>query len=518
MSAIGLPPSTVRKLALSVAAALLLTACTHVPFDAPRSEAEPLRPPGPTRATREISREIARNDGRSGFIPLVNGNDALGARLSMIEAAEHRIDMQSFLIKPDKAGSLISLALMEAADRGVAVRLLFDDVFTTASDRQFALLASHPRIDVRLFNPLSRRSTTTMNYLLDFRRVNRRMHNKVFVVDDAMAIVGGRNVADEYYQIGTESEFADFDLFVAGPVVSDLSQAFDLYWSDDWSVPVEALRRQQEAVDVAQVEAELTARAATAAAGIYERAMGSTYLADVRQGRIQMVPGDARVVIDPPAKLKVPPLEGERDLADALIGRIAMARRQVTILTPYFVPEDWGAHLFEQLARRGVQVRIVTNSLAANNHAYVHAGYMRHRKALLAAGVELYEVRADAPEVLGQGPPGSRMRLTMHTKLAMIDDETTFVGSLNFDPRSIRLNTELGLFIDDRRITEGFQRAVDDDLSRYTFRMSLDPAGDLLWNFDYHGLHQVYRSEPGAGAGKKAISRLTRLLPVEGQL
>ncbi|MDV7145803.1 phospholipase D family protein [Tropicimonas sp. TH_r6] len=436
----------------------------------------------------------------------------------MIAAAESRIDVQTFLVKPDKAGSLISLALIDAADRGVAVRLLVDDVFTTASDDQLAYLSAHPRISVRLFNPLSRRSTTAINYLLDFKRVNRRMHNKAFIVDGSIAIVGGRNLADEYYRIDTATEFADFDLFMAGPAVEELSAAFSLFWSDKWSVPVEALRNDATDVDLAQVKAVLEERRRAGIQGIYRRAVGSRYLADVSAGRVQRYFGHAHVVTDPPAKLRQPVHGGTRPLAENLMQDIAKADTQVTIVTPYFVPEDWGAKMFSDLAARGVRVRIITNSLAANNHAYVHGGYMRHRKPLLASGVEIYEVRADAPELVGDVAPGAGPRMTMHTKLVIIDDRTSFVGSLNFDPRSIKLNTEMGLFIDDLEIARAFLAAIEEDLTRYTFRVSVDADGDLLWTWRHDDVEQRYRSEPQATVAKKAVAATAAALPIEGQL
>lgn len=497
---------------------LALSACTYVPFDAPRTEAQPAEPRVPTRSRQRIEAAVDLPPDQSGFLPLVDGNDALGARLSMIEGARHRIDLQSFLIKPDQAGSLVSLALLDAADRGVAVRLLFDDVFTKANDRQLALLARHPRIDVRLFNPLSRRSPAAASYLLDFGRVNRRMHNKAFVVDDAMAILGGRNVADEYYQIGTESEFADFDVFVIGPVVEEIAAAFDVFWTDTWSVPVEALHRPTDPHDGAATETDLRAQAQAASAGIYARAVGSAYLADIRAGRVPLRHGYAQIVTDTPGKLKADVPDGARPLAEMLMSQVAKAETQVTILTPYFVPEDWGADLLAALPARGVRVRVVTNSLAATNHPYVHAGYMRHRERLLAAGVELYEIRADAPQVLGDAPPSSSARLTMHTKLAVIDDSPSVITSLNFDPRSIKLNSEIGLFIVSAPIARGFLDEIDEDLPQYTYRLSLDPDGGLLWTYAWGGRTETHRAEPGASAARKAIAGLTRLLPVEGQL
>lgn len=502
---------------LRVLAVIVATGCTYVPFDSPRQD------PVPHPAAQQMPHDpaigllTASQGGRSAFFPLTDGTDALGARLSMIEAARTSISLQTFLIKPDKAGGLVSLALIDAANRGVAVRILVDDAFTTASDAQIAYLAAHPRIDVRIFNPLSRRSPTVVNYALDFGRVNRRMHNKAFIVDNEKAIIGGRNIADEYYQIGSSTEFADFDLFVAGPAVPKLSQEFDLFWSDRWSVPVEALNGSGRGIDPDKVHAVLAQKATEGAAGIYRRAINSRYLADVKAGRVKPYYGYAQVLSDPPSKLKQPVRGGDRPLAEALMQRLARARSQVTIVTPYFVPQDWGADLLAGLARKGVKVRIVTNSLAATNHAYVHGGYTRHRMPLLEAGVEIYEIRADAPSIVGDALSGSDIELTMHTKLVIVDD-TSFVGSLNFDPRSIKINTEMGVFIDDPDIAREFERRIDEDLSRYTFRLRTAPDGGLIWDWNYDGRREIYRSEPGASTMKKAVAFGASLLPIECQL
>ena len=494
----------------------VLCACTYVPFDAPREPRPAPGNSGRTHAERRIAEVRSSRAGQTAFYPLVAGNDALGARLSLIAAAESQIDIQTFLIKPDSAAALISLALIEAADRGVNVRLLVDDVFTTASDAQIAYLAAHPRISVRLFNPLSRQSPKAMNYLIDFGRVNRRMHNKAFIVDRGVAVIGGRNIADEYYQVDTTTEFADFDLFMAGPAVSDLTHAFEIFWSDRWSVPAGAFWPKE--VDPAEVRAGLEMRAAAGAAGVYRRAMGSTYLQDLRSGAVPATWGRARVVSDLPRKLRVSPGPGERRVGDALVQRLVAAKTQVTVISPYFVPRAWGADLFTELAQRGVRVRIVTNSLAANNHPYVHGGYLRHRKALLEAGVELYEVRADVLERLGETAPGSDTQLTMHTKLIIIDEDTSFVGSLNFDPRSININSEMGVFIDGPHAARGFLAAIEEDLKKYAFRVMRTEQGALRWVWSYDNRTEVFSSDPGASLLRKATAGIAAVLPIEGQL
>ncbi|CTQ52949.1 Major cardiolipin synthase ClsA [Roseibium album] len=495
-----------------------LASCTHVPFNFPKtaSYASTL----PKRSTTFIEAEelIRGHGGKSAFIPLVEGNDALGARLKLIEAAEHSIDAQYFLIKPDSAGSLFSLALINAAERGVRVRLLVDDVFTTANDEQLAYLSSYDNIEVRIFNPLSRNSTKAMNFVLDFGRVNRRMHNKSLTIDNAMSIVGGRNIAEEYFQINTNAEFADFDLFCAGPVARKITAAFDIFWNDPLAVPIEAFVSMPTEIKRQDTRARIEEKTRQATLGVYQRAINSRYLRDISAGKVQLDYANVQVVTDDPDKLRTPVRDGERLVADAIRREMEHATSEVTIITPYFVPRKEGVKFYKTLSARGVRVRVITNSLASTNHAYVHGGYAPYRKELLKAGVELYEVRADAPEVLGEVLSGSDIKLTMHSKAALFDRKRMFVGSLNFDPRSIEINTELGLIIADRRMVSKIAGSLEKGLRDYTYRVELGEDGKLTWTYSGAGLSEVLVSEPGAGIVSKTVSWITRVLPVEGQL
>lgn len=493
----------------------LCTGCANVPFDAPRAKSFSTDLPVSRHSGSQIELQLAHRPSQSALIPLADGNDALGARLRMIEAANHSIDMQYFLLKPDLAGAIITLALLEAAERGVRVRVLLDDVFTTASDKEIALLDAHPNVHVRLVNPLSRNSPKLWNFLVDFGRVNRRMHNKSMTVDRSTAIVGGRNLADEYYRVDTTAEFADFDIFLLGPVVQEIADQFDIYWNDPLSVPLDAFATV-DAKRLDEIESDLEAREAEALTGLYQRAVMSRYLAEVRAGKHPLYFAKMRVSNDMPDKLKVPVSEGDRILASDLLASMAAAREEVLLVTPYFVPEDWGARFFVDLAARGVRVRIITNSLASTNHAYVHAGYKRHRKDLLAAGVELYEIRADA--IAASTGDEAAAKLTMHTKLALVDGRKLFVGSLNFDPRSIKINSEFGVFIDDPNLGAEFQRSLVEDIPPLTYSVHPTTAGNLAWVFDDGARREILFSDPDASRWRKFVAWLTGLLPVEGQL
>lgn len=469
--------------------------------------------PSNGKNTAAMAARLNESNSPAVFVPLAGGNDALGARLRLIEAAESSIDIKTFLIKPDMAGALIWLELYEAAERGVRVRLLFDDVFTTARDDQIATLDAHPNVEIRAFNPLSRRIPYVANFLLDFSRVNRRMHNKAMIVDGSFAILGGRNIADEYYQIGTDHEFADFDLLMVGQATQSVSQAFDTFWNDYWSLPLADIAKG-DSEPLRHALALFRQEASTNATKVYRKAVDSDFLQSLVDGEIPVHHGDASIVVDDIAKLRLPPGAGPTLVADAFYAALDDAKSDVVVMTPYFVPGEDGAKAIAALAKRGVRVQVVTNSLASNNHAYVHGGYAKYRRQLLAAGAEFYEVRADAPKVvLGLDTP-----LTMHTKLALIDAETIFAGSTNIDPRSFLQNTEISVIIDSKSLAENILDRVEAAKAAYTFSVKVGPQGEEVWYYNGHEGTQTFDAEPGAGFVARVVAWVAGWLPVEDQL
>ncbi|SHG82158.1 putative cardiolipin synthase [Marivita hallyeonensis] len=491
---------------------LSLSSCTYVPFEEERVASQAL--PGDGTEAANLAAQLSNGDADyTALVPLLSGNDALGARLRMIEGAQESIDLQTFLIKPDMAGTLVWLELYQAAERGVRVRLLFDDVFTTARDDQIATLDAHPNVEIRVFNPLSRNSVAAMNFLLDFARVNRRMHNKAMVADASLAIIGGRNIADEYYQIGTDHEFADFDLLLIGAVTDEVSEAFDLYWNDQWSVPLENIATSDPS-PLQQVVAEFRERSQSELYSVYSGAIESDFLTSVANGTTPLNEGTARIIVDHPQKLRLRPGRGPSAVAEAFYDTMERARDDILIMTPYFVPQDALADLLISQAQNGVRVRVVTNSLASNNHAYVHGGYANYRERLLAAGVELLEVRADAPALVN----GLDTPLTMHTKLAVIDGTTVFAGSTNVDPRSFKLNTEVALIGDSTSLAQGIRSRVDAVASDYAFQVRLTDNEKLAWYYEGTAGAETYSTEPGARLLDRIVAKITSWLPVEGQL
>ncbi len=498
--------------------AVLLSACAPVPLDQPKAVTQAAIAPVSSELKQAAATITANgNPSQSALILLVEGNEALGARLRLIERAEHTLDLQYFLFKPDLAGALVAQALLDAADRGVRVRFLVDDIFTTVPDTSLGLLDVHPNIEVRVFNPVLRPGPKSLGLLAEFSRANRRMHNKLFVVDGAVAIIGGRNIADEYFQIQTDTDFADFELLAMGPVLTELEQAFDLFWNDGWAVPIASLRERPSAEELQSARAALT-RALIPARDTYEAAVNAPHFTRLSTGEAPVFRARTRLVVDPPEKLKTPVRGGPRLVAEDLLTSITNATESVVLISPYFVPEDYGARLFADLARRGVEVRIITNSVGSTNHAYVHAGYRRHREDLLRAGVKLHEIRPDALQASGRLPRDNEIGLVMHTKLAVIDRDEVFIGSLNFDPRSIKLNTEIGVFAKGRDFAGFMHDEIERQLGTFTYRLTLSKSGALQWHYDFPKAPTVTDSEPGVTFWNSLVIGVTELLDIELQL
>ncbi len=502
----------------AVLLALFLSACTSVPFDYPRTPSESI-PASTDSYYGTLYEEWKDEHGElSGFLPLIPGIDALGARLVMMEKAESSIDAQYFLIKPDQAGELFLGKLLRAADRGVRVRLLIDDIFTPRMDSELALMNSHPHIEVRLFNPLSRYSPRAWNMLFDFKRVNRRMHNKAFIVDGSLAITGGRNIAEEYFELKDQQDFDDYEVLMFGEIVAELSHSFDIFWNSDLAVPMEAYGAPTKKEGLVKWQQHMEAVVSGEHPSAYASAINSPVLAQIQDGELEPYVAPADFVYDVPDKLLAARRSREyRALARELRSRMEAASSEIIVITPYLVPRKEGIEWIEEIRGRGIRLVFITNSLASTNHVAVHSGYARYRRRMLAAGVELYEVKVDeVPRALQKQTEIESV--TLHTKAVVIDREELFVGSLNFDPRSIAINTEVGLFIHSPEMASDFSQLVWDDLPKYTYRVELDDRGKLRWHYDYNDADQVYSSEPQAGLWRRFKAGFYRLLPIEDQL
>ena len=459
----------------------------------------------------------AASPNKNGFYPLIYGMDAFGARLKMMDWAERSIDAQYFLMKPDVAGIVFSTKLYQAAERGVRVRLLIDDIFTTVDDRLFVLLNDHPNIELRIFNPISRQGLFALNYAGHFRLANRRMHNKSFIVDDQMAIVGGRNIAMEYFQLDSSGEFVDFDMLSAGPVVNVVSAAFDRYWNHKLAVPFEQIYERHYQEEMRELRDAVVAQMREAGDSVYASAIHTKLIDNLVSGHVNPVIADAEVVVDDPEKLLNAVTVDQKIVANRLADAFLAAKEEAIVFTPYFIPSERSLAIMDQAVANGVRIVLITNSLASNNHTAVHSAYSSYRKRLLEAGVELWEARANAAEVVKADGSTQLEHLTLHTKGAILDRRLTFVGSLNLDPRSIDIDSETGLLIDSPELGGALAEVAMERIPDIAYRLLLDANGRITWHAVIDGEKVVETSEPNASLWRRLTAWVLKIVP-EGQL
>ncbi len=460
-------------------------------------------------------------DGHSGFFPLEDGIEALTARLLLAKKAERSIDVQYFLIKSDTAGYALVDALLRAADRGVRVRFLVDDILTKGYDAGIAALDSHPNFEIRIFNPFNRGAMgAAYAGTTNLSRVNRRMHTKSFTVDNQATIVGGRNIGDEYFGANEKEKFGDLDVIGIGAVVGDVSTMFDTFWNHSTALPVPAfaIMPDDPAAELERLRDDLAAQRETILQTEYADAVKATAARFMEKDPSGFEFAPYELVYDTPDK-GIKSKDGPtQDITEPLIESLMAAEEEVIVLSPYFVPLKSGIAFFSELEARGVKVVIVTNSLAANNHAMVHGGYAPSRKPLLRNGVELYEVRPDASVPGTEFVDADEARATMHTKAYIVDRKQVFIGSFNFDPRSAFLNTECGVLIESPYLGKLLGERIDAEIIEQTWQVYLDDNGRLRWRGIENGDEGVHTTEPMATFGQKFTAAFERILPVRKQL
>ncbi len=490
----------------------LLSACATLPEDYPKEESYAFPASAETQLGLSATAWVSSHDGRSGFFPLQSGSDALAARLRMIERAEVSLDAQYFLMKSDIAGHVFCQELLLAADRGVRVRFLLDDIFTKVNDEELFILDAHENIEVRLYNPIAKRGFFILNFLGDFKRANRRMHNKSFTADNQITIVGGRNIASEYFDLNIDTEFEDFDVLGVGKVATDVSATFDLFWNSQRSLPLEALDVEFTEAQLDKVRQQMKKDFDEAYASVFAEAMDNKIINELIDNEDQLFPADWEVVTDDPQKLKTRVAEEQRQLLNRLAEFVVDSEEEVIVITPYLVPLRSGIEFWRGIVDQGTRVVMLTNSLASTNHIAVHSGYAKYRKPLLEAGVELYEARADVI-VQAADRPGAPDNKTLHTKLIIIDRQQVFAGSLNLDPRSIDLNSEMGVNILSEDLGIELADEFFESLDETAYRVTLDERGRLQWEGTINGEKAVMTSEPDSGRWRRFKAWFFRIVP-----
>jgi putative cardiolipin synthase len=500
----------------------LSAGCATIDYDYPRTESHALTDTDDTQLGRLIDPIAAgKPPDESGFLTMLNGIDALAARLMLAARAERTIDVQYYLIKNDIVGREFIYSLLNAADRGVRVRLLVDDMFMSGLDVGLAALDSHPNFSIRIFNPFQRGvAGRSLGAIGGFSRINRRMHNKSFTVDNKITIIGGRNIADEYFGARKDAKFGDLDVVGMGPIVQDISNMFDSYWNHETALPVLAFVKELD-----DPETELD-RVRNNLAQSRQEILKSEYAGAVLAKFDQFMDGDGSnfrwapysMVVDSPDKGIKKKAKDADQILTPLVASLRSAENEAIVISPYFVPRKRGVEGFSALEARGVDVKIITNSLAANNQFTVHAGYAGSRKPLLEAGAEIYEVKPHANFQGTELVAAVGAKATLHTKAFIVDRREMFIGSFNFDPRSANINTELGVIIRDPGLATAFAEHVENVLPIGTYEVFLNDQNRVRWRDDDEDPAVVYDKEPDTSWWDRRKVGFVKILPVRGQL
>jgi len=461
---------------------------------------------------------LKRHPGKTGVYRLDRGPNALGARLGLIENAERSIDIQSYLIRDDLSGNLIALRLIEAANRGVRVRLLMDDALTEPINGGLLAINDHPSIEVRVFNPFPRRRSRVVSFIANFNILNRRMHNKSFTVDNQVTIVGGRNLADEYFRMDGQSEFIDEDILAIGAIVDNVSDGFDEYWNTAEAMPISVFDPFVAHVPVADAAAEGRRFLAKHSDSPYLKQVTGSIAEQLLQGSLPLIAAGARIIQDNPERVRRVVMRQASTTTAYLLRMVSEAKSEVIIVSPYFVPQKQGVAFFAALVRKGVRVIVITNSLASTNHVSVHAVYERYRKPLLRQGIELYELRPDVPSQVTRDDGATPTKLTLHSKVAVVDAKRVFTGSFNLDPRSLYINTEMGMVVESAELATAMAADIAGALPKTAYRLKLRSNGGIEWAYKSGDGWLSSNTEPLASIWRRLMTRLLSYLPIEGQM
>jgi putative cardiolipin synthase len=493
-TSIGAPASPLRSLGglapMMAALVLVVTGCVSLPRHVEKSHTVALPNPEQTSLGHIVATEEAGKN-LSGIRLLSSGEEALASLITLADHAERTLDIQYYIIHQDDSARTLLRHVREAADRGVRVRVLVDDLNTAGEDRRFMHLGEHANVEVRVFNPFPGGRfamwTRFVASASDIPRINHRMHNKLFVADNALAITGGRNIGDQYFTRDQRSNFIDLDVVAAGAIVPQLSESFDAFWNSKYAYPIAAV--------ASPVSAERTSPP------LVEEATNtnSNWLARELEAKdVQLTWVPATVLADRPAKIASETSPGEEvTIANDISTLMRSAKQEILVISPYFVPGKDGVALMRELVNQGVRIRILTNSLASTDSPLVHNGYARYRVELLRLGVELSEVRPKLGQKRARFHPFRSSNASLHAKALVIDQKTVFIGSMNMDARSARTNSELGLVMRSAEIARQVTNLLDDISADGSYRLQLlDHSDQIEWSSGEPGAEKTWLSDP----------------------
>ena len=479
-----------------------LASCAGLPQHVKKIPSVALESPQ-TTALGRIAAESEDGNAKSssGIRLLISGDEAFDSLITLADHAERTLDVQYYIIHQDESARVLLQHVRSAADRGVHVRVLVDDLHTAGEDRRFMHLGEHANIEVRVFNPFPGGRSATWSRILtsmsELRRINHRMHNKLFVADNALAITGGRNIGDEYFTRDHRSNFIDIDVVAAGPIVPQLSASFDAFWNSKYAYPISSL--------ASPVQPEETPATSKESVSEGDASWLESEI-DARMLKLSWVP--ATVLFDRPAKIASDNPEEEVTIANNIAALMRSAQQEVIVISPYFVPGEEGVALMRELTERGVRIRILTNSLASTDSPLVHNGYSHYRVALLKMGVELREVRPRLGQKRPRFHPFRSSNASLHAKALVIDQKLVFIGSLNMDARSRRINSELGLVMRSPDIARQVTSLLDDLSAGGSYKLSLGRHDRIVWTSGEGEAERVWRSDPETTLWQRAAPKL----------
>jgi len=501
---------------------LTLAACASLPSGFEQVPSHTWQQPDETRLGAFFDELAPADAALSGVRLLSDPREAFRARFGFAALAERSLDLQYYLWKGDTTGLLLLYRALQAADRGVRVRLLIDDIYHSGRDATYAAIDAHPEVEIRVFNPMGNRGPgRTPSFVLNKGKLNYRMHNKIFLVDNAVAVLGGRNIGDDYFGIDPRLNFRDLDVIAVGPAAREAGAAFDLYWNSRAAVPITALLSEPVGDgELERLRTELEASLEDLGTLPYTVPLELEETREVLTAlAAELVWAQAEVIVD-----SLDRFEGGSESEFERLTRAPRSpvEREVVIQTAYLIPTREGIADAAKLTARGVRVRILTNSLLSNNHISVHAHYMKYRKRMLEAGVELHELRADAAMLEHFKEVDTRIAEShagLHTKAFVVDGLVTIIGSYNMDPRSRIWNSEIGLRVHSEEFAARVLANMEKDFDpANSYRVTLDEHGKLTWTAEGPAGPEVWSRDPGASWWQRVGARLISWIPIEKEL
>jgi len=507
---------------LLMLASMFFLACSTIPDVYPRTASHALKSYQSTDIGKIIEREVARHPGKSGFDVIRYGREAFTARIAMTDLTDKTLDLQYYIWDSDETGRLLALHTLEAADRGVKVRILLDDIGLQGDDDFIAAMDAHPNIEIRIFNPFSHRELHLLDFLTDTDRINHRMHNKTVIMDNAFAIVGGRNIGNHYFGVSKDINFRDMDIAAVGPIVRDVSKMYDYFWNGEWSVPIAVITKKKHMMKDLEKERKKLEKKIKKDRYPYPLAQDSIRLQQhLKQLMRNVVWAKGELIYNDPEQMKLERNKQTHTMIKDLHNRISHLHKNLYMESAYFIPRKDAIENLIALRKKGIKIRILTNSMKSNDVLAAYAGYNNYRIKLLRNGIDIYELRDDAgaSKIINHAPVNDKVRTGVHSKIIVFDEKDVFVGSFNLDPRSSKINTEGGLYIKSsvlaKRVIDYMAEGIKAENAYY---LQLGKSGQIIWMTVEKGKKKVYTSEPKVSIWDKIKVNFLQILPLEDQL